>query len=68
MIAQEARRTVLIDLAGGNGQDEGNNFRLRCLDQVSVDEQEGKGGKVGGPFIAVRKGVIACKTVQISCG
>ncbi len=65
MIAQKTRRTFLVDLAGCHGEDELDNIGLTCFDEVTVDEQEGKGGQIGGSLVAVGERMVAGDTVKI---
>ncbi len=68
MIPEKTCRPVLIDLAGGHGEDECNDISLFSLDQMAVYREKCVGGKKAGSFVAVRKRMIPRDSEKIGRG
>jgi len=52
-ISEKPRCAVFIDFTRGNAEHKCDDRRLLGLDQISVDQQEGEGGKKARPFVPI---------------
>lgn len=68
MVLQEKIRTVFVNVAGRDVENESDNVGLLRDDFMAVYEQDGLGCKKRGSFVSIRKRVIARYAIKISCG